>query len=90
VSAALVYVDAVGFRVRTHAWSGDAGLGGGARLALRLGPLLPFVGVRGVGWLVPQSARVTGPGGGINGLPRFDVFFEAGVAWGDDRAAGRL
>jgi hypothetical protein len=78
----LVYVDAVGFIATQSAYGFDVGLGGGARAAIHLGPVAPFVQARLVGWLTPQSVLVAGRNGGVSQLPRLDVLLELGIAFG--------
>lgn len=57
----------------------DPGLDLGLRLGVRAGPLVPFVDLRGVGWLRQQTARVTGIAAGDD-LPRFDLWLTVGLA----------
>jgi hypothetical protein len=82
LSVGLVYVDAVGFSSTQSAFGFDVGLGGGARAAIHVGPVAPFLAARLVGWLTPQSVLVAGPNGGISELPRLEVLLEAGIALG--------
>lgn len=83
-SVALVYIGSVGFADSASAFDADLGLGGGARAAVRLGAVAPFVGVRLVGWLRPLAATAVGPTGGSASLPRFEALFTAGIAFGND------
>jgi len=82
-TAALLYVDAVGFATNQSAFDFDLGLGGGARAAIHAGPAAPFLGVSVAGWLTGQSVRVSGRTGGTAAVPRFEVLFEAGIAFGN-------
>jgi hypothetical protein len=82
LTAALVYADALGFPVNASSVGFDVGLGGGARAAIRAGPVAPFLGVRVAGWLTPQSVQVNGAAGGKADLPRVDILLEAGISFG--------
>lgn len=79
---ALLTVRGVGFDTTRQAFDVDPGLGAGARLLVRAGPVTPFVGVSVAGWLRRQQVRVTNTD--LAGeLPRFEVLLEAGVGFGD-------
>jgi hypothetical protein len=82
VQVQLGVVHAVGQELRPAAKANgfDPGLGGGLQLVLPGGPLAPFVGVTGLGWLAEQRLNATGappiP------LPRWDVQVLVGILVG--------
>jgi hypothetical protein len=84
VSVALVNLGGSGFADAANAFDVDVGLGGGARAAVRLGPVAPYLGVHVVGWLRPLSISAGGPTGGSAPLPRYDLLFSAGIAFGNN------
>jgi hypothetical protein len=82
LAVALLYVAGIGFADSQSGYDADLALGAGGRAAVRAGPVAPFVGVHVQGWLRPLSVAVTGPAGGSAELPRFEVLFSAGLAFG--------
>jgi len=83
-TAAILYLDAVGFATNQRSLDFDLGLGGGARAAIHARAVAPFLGVSVAGWLTGPLVRVSGPTGGTAAVPRFEVFLEAGIAFGND------
>lgn len=79
-----VLVEGHGFTESYRSADLDLGLAGGVRVALRLGPLAPFLGVALAGWLRAQQVQVTGLPETLT-LPRFEVLPAVGVAVGDFR-----
>ena len=79
---ALLVVHGVGFDVNRQALDFDVGLGGGARVLLRLGPVVSHLGVAVAGWLRTQTVRVDDLS---TELPRYDVLFVAGLGFGSFR-----
>jgi hypothetical protein len=78
---AAVLVQGVDFQQNYTSASADLGLGGGVRVGVRLGPVVPFIGGGIAGWLLPQTVLVQGLDPGVT-LPRFDLLLGAGVALG--------
>jgi hypothetical protein len=81
LSLALTSLEGVGYATVARAFDFDPGLGGGARLGVRAGPVLPFLEVAVVGWLRRQRFDVTGVASAAE-LPRFDLLLSAGLAFG--------
>ncbi|MCS6914391.1 MAG: hypothetical protein RMK29_06310 [Myxococcales bacterium] len=81
VLVALVVAQGRGYTESLTSVGGDLGLGGGARIGLRLGPIAPFVGGGVAGWLLPQALRVAGLES-TSTLPRFEVMLLAGAGVG--------
>jgi hypothetical protein len=79
---ALLVVRGVGFDVNQQVLDFDPGLGGGARVLLRLGPVVSRLGVAVAGWLRAQTVRVADRSAD---LPRYDVLFVAGIGLGSFR-----
>lgn len=81
---AAVLVQGVDFQENYTSTSADLGLGGGVRVGVRLGPVVPFLGGGIAGWLLPQTVLVEGLQGLQPGatLPRLDLLLGAGVALG--------
>jgi hypothetical protein len=80
---ALLYLDAVGFPTTQSATAFDFGLGGGARGAFLIHSVGIFLGISIVGWPIAQSVRVTGPAGGLAGVPRFETWLTFGLGYGN-------
>jgi hypothetical protein len=80
-SLAVLIVEGQGFTTSQRDLDIDVGLGGGARAAIRIGPVAPFLGVSVLGWLRDQQVQVTGLGERAS-LPRYELSFLAGVAFG--------
>lgn len=81
----LLVVDGMGFLTNERAFDFDPGVGAGARLALRAGPLWPFVGIFVAGWLRRQQIAVTGITETAE-VPRFELGLSIGVAFGNRSA----
>jgi hypothetical protein len=79
---ALLYMDGVGYSTNQSANAFDLGLGGGARAAVHFGPAAPFLGVTVVGWPIGQTVVISGPAGGSARVPTFEVWLQAGIAFG--------
>jgi hypothetical protein len=82
LTPALIYVDSVGFTSGGDAYDFDLGLGGGARAAVRAGPLTPYLSIGVIGWLLKHRVEVTGMGGGVMEVPRLELLLQAGLAFG--------
>jgi hypothetical protein len=79
---AWVHVAGAGFPTDLGADGVDAGIGGGVRASLQLGPSAFWVGVSAAAWLRRQRVHVDVLN--LDGeLPRFELDFGAGVALGD-------
>jgi len=77
----LVYVDGAATSASTDA---DVGIGGGVRVAVRAGPVAPFVAVGIAGWLRSLSAWVSSMPNGrqLLEVPRLEGLFSVGLAVG--------
>jgi hypothetical protein len=76
---ALLVLEGRGFNEGTRVYDADPALGGGARLAVRLGRVLPFVEVSAYGLLRRQRAFVAGVNDFLT-LPRSETLLSIGIA----------
>jgi hypothetical protein len=81
LGAALLYLGGRGFNPDRDTFDVDPGAGGGARLGVRAGKLIPFLGVEVVGWLRDQVASATGVSQSAH-LPRVELLLTLGLALG--------
>jgi hypothetical protein len=80
-SLAALVVEGSGFTSSRRDVDFDIGLGGGARAAIRAGPVAPYIGASVVGWLRKQEVQVSGIST-RTGLPRYEVLLSVGLAFG--------
>jgi hypothetical protein len=78
---AAVLVRGVGYDRTYDSADLDLGLGGGARVGFRLGPIAPWIGGGVAGWLRPQEVQVDGLSATAQ-LPRFEVLLGGGLSLG--------
>jgi hypothetical protein len=80
---ALFYVSGAGFMREHQAFDVDLGLGADARLAVRAGPVLPFLSLGIRGWLRELTVRADlGDGGPVSAVvPRFEVLISIGLSY---------
>ncbi len=76
---ALLMLDAVGYSQTQRAFDADPAIGGGMRLGVRVGPVLPFLDLAVYGYLRSQRAYIEGLNE-IRALPRFEGVFSVGIA----------
>lgn len=81
LSLATLVLQGEGFSSTRRDFDADVGLGGGARAAIRVGPVAPFLGAQVVGWLRDQEVQVSGLNG-KSSLPRYELLLSIGVAFG--------
>ncbi len=77
---AILTVRGLGYARNHQGIDADPGVGAGAKASMRFGSWVPFLGVSAVDWLRTQTIRVEGLNQ-TDSLPRFEVFFTAGVDW---------
>ncbi len=80
--AALTLVEGNGFQHSRRSFSFDPGLGGGMRLGRGFGKVAPYVLIDATFWPRQQLAAVDNVSGRPS-LPKFDVMFGIGVAFGN-------
>ena len=83
---ALLYFKGRGFDQTLDGFDFDAGLGGGARLSVRLGHVRPFLGLGVVGWLRKEQVRADeGQGTQAATIPRLEILMELGIGVGNQK-----
>ena len=82
---AALHVSGAHFGTNLQKFQFDPGLGAGARLGIRAGPFVPFVGVAVVGWFLSQESSASGPSPATVTVPQFDLLLLAGIGVGKFR-----
>lgn len=79
LALALLVLQSVGFAETRRAFDVDPAIGGGVRLGVRLGAVLPFLDMSAYGFLRTQRVFVDGVND-LKSLPRFEGVFSLGIA----------